>query len=240
MTHSTRVAYVDKDSVNAVFNNFGHPTTSSAHHGQTRCHCFKYGIRDSFAQTRKKERVRPTKQLFNLWLSQTPQQMHRTFAAEFMDHEQQLLSLRSFTCYPVINLNTCFAKFSHCSDAVIKAFFPMKPPNREQSKWSFMLGLSATERRKLIHRNCGAVHQDLAGRGTEALNDDSHIIRHAADEVGNFKDTLQSNATLWIFERLNLLGGTAATHSNLRVSMEPRKFIKVRGSNARELKVSNL
>jgi hypothetical protein len=59
------------------------------------------------------------------------------------------------------------------------------------------------------------------------------------DEICKFKDAFQSNAALWIFERLNLLGCTAATHSDLCVPMQLGKLIKVRGSNARELKVSN-
>jgi len=157
-----------------------------------------------------------------------------------MDHEHQLLSLWPFTCNPVLNCNASFSKCSYCSNAVVKSLFPMKPPNGEQSEWALVLKSAVSKRRELIDRNCRTVDQNLVGWGTESLDRLPHIIGDAMNEIGDLKDSLQSHPSLWVLEGLNLLGRSAAAHSNLRVSMEPRKFIKVRGGDAGEFKMGNV
>jgi hypothetical protein len=77
-----------------------------------------------------------------------------------------------------------------------------------------MVKFAGSERRELINRNRRTVHQNLACRGTETLDRLSHVIGDAMDEISNLKDALESNATLWVLEGFNLLGCTAATHSD--------------------------
>jgi hypothetical protein len=240
ITHGRCVAYINKNSVYAILYNLGHSATTSAHHRQARRHCFKYGVRDSFAQTRKEQSVGPPEQLFDLCLPQSTEQTHRAFAAKLMDHEHQLLSLWAFSSDPIVNLDTSFEKFSYGSDAVVEAFFPVQSPNRQQPEWSVVLKLSAAERSELIHGNGWPIHQNLGCWGTECFNSDPHVVRHAMDEVCNLEDALQSNTPLRVLEGLNLLGRTAATHGDLRVPVKLGKFIKVGGSDTGELKVGNL